>query len=236
MNTTSFEESKKKASDRDRGQQNENKPLTPVALLEGSELIKKSTPGSSGYDLVAREGIVLAPGETKLISTGLLVAPPEGYEIQIRPRSGRSLKSRLVVANAPGTIDSDYRDELKIIVRNDFCQWELATLLATRSPLLKQFGVPSGTISLKEWIALHPAQYGQDELMKAFLERGWGVEERLLLAQDGHLWGSIVIEAGERIAQAVLTKSYDMDWDEMTPEAFKAFGTNRGGGFGHTGQ
>lgn len=74
--------------------------------------------GDAGMDIYAVEDISLAPGETKIIPTGLKVAIPLGYELQVRPRSGLSLKTPLRVANAPGTIDSGYRDEIGVIITN----------------------------------------------------------------------------------------------------------------------
>lgn len=72
----------------------------------------------SGLDVYALEDITIAPGETKLIPTGLKVAIPAGYELQVRPKSGRCLKTKLRIANTPGTIDAGYRDEIGIIVDN----------------------------------------------------------------------------------------------------------------------
>ena len=78
------------------------------------------TSGSSGMDLVAnnKKKIIINPGKTALIPTGIAVAIPENYEIQIRPRSGLALKNNISVLNTPGTIDSDYRGEIKIILIN----------------------------------------------------------------------------------------------------------------------
>ncbi len=75
---------------------------------------------AAGMDLCAAntEAIVLEPGQVRLVPTGLYVAIPEGYEGQIRPRSGLALKHGLTLVNAPGTIDSDYRGEVGIIVGN----------------------------------------------------------------------------------------------------------------------
>ena len=72
----------------------------------------------SGMDIYAVEEITIGPGETKLIPTGLKVAIPAGYELQVRPKSGRCLKTKLRVANTPGTIDAGYRDEIGVIVDN----------------------------------------------------------------------------------------------------------------------
>lgn len=85
---------------------------------EGAVLPKYARQGDAGMDLFAAEEVILMPGETKIIPTGLKLAIPEGYEVQIRPRSGISLKTPLRVSNSPGTIDSGYRDELGIIISN----------------------------------------------------------------------------------------------------------------------
>tara|TARA_B100001250_G_scaffold335311_1_gene301498 strand:+ start:44 stop:481 length:438 start_codon:yes stop_codon:yes gene_type:complete len=78
------------------------------------------TSGSSGMDLVAyiKKKITINPGKTAMISTGIAVAIPKKYEIQIRPRSGLAAKKGISVLNTPGTIDSDYRGEIKIILIN----------------------------------------------------------------------------------------------------------------------
>ena len=78
------------------------------------------TSGSSGMDLVAyiKKKITINPGKTAMISTGIAVAIPKKYEIQIRPRSGLAAKNGISVLNTPGTIDSDYRGEIKIILIN----------------------------------------------------------------------------------------------------------------------
>lgn len=72
----------------------------------------------SGLDIYALDDYTIAPGETKLIPTGFKVALPPGYELQVRPKSGRALKTKLRIANTPGTIDAGYRDEVGIIVEN----------------------------------------------------------------------------------------------------------------------
>jgi dUTP pyrophosphatase len=72
----------------------------------------------SGMDVYALEDITIAPGETKLVPTGIKVAIPAGYELQVRPKSGRCLKTKLRVANTPGTIDAGYRDEICVIIDN----------------------------------------------------------------------------------------------------------------------
>lgn len=72
----------------------------------------------AGMDIYALEDITIAPGETVLVPTGIKVALPAGYELQVRPKSGRCLKTKLRVANTPGTIDAGYRDEIGVIIDN----------------------------------------------------------------------------------------------------------------------
>ena len=83
-------------------------------------LPERATPGSAGYDLHAavETDVVVAPGARTLIPAGFAIALPAGYEAQIRPRSGLALEHGIVLPNAPGTIDSDYRGEVKIILLN----------------------------------------------------------------------------------------------------------------------
>lgn len=85
---------------------------------EGLPLPSYATPGAAGMDVVAAEDLDLAPGQRHAVATGFRVAIPEGYEIQVRPRSGLAFKHGITVPNTPGTIDSDYRGELKVLLIN----------------------------------------------------------------------------------------------------------------------
>ena len=89
-------------------------------LSKDVALPKYETEGSSGLDLAANtdKQIKIFPGKSEIISTGLAVAIPKNFEIQIRPRSGLAAKSQISVLNTPGTIDADYRGELKVILIN----------------------------------------------------------------------------------------------------------------------
>ncbi len=93
----------------------------PVRLLDnfaGLDLPAYATDGAAGMDVVAAEDASLAPGARHAVATGLALAIPPGFEIQVRPRSGLALKHGITVPNTPGTIDSDYRGELKVILIN----------------------------------------------------------------------------------------------------------------------
>ncbi len=101
-------------------------PRLPVRVVragphgEGLPLPGYATEGAAGMDLLAAvtETLVVGPGERALVPTGISVALPPGHELQVRPRSGLALRHGLVLPNSPGTIDEDYRGELKVIVMN----------------------------------------------------------------------------------------------------------------------
>jgi dUTP pyrophosphatase len=84
----------------------------------GLDMPAYATPGAAGMDVLAAEHVTLAPGARHAVATGFAVAIPPGHEIQVRPRSGLALKHGISVPNTPGTIDSDYRGELKVILIN----------------------------------------------------------------------------------------------------------------------
>ena len=77
-----------------------------------------ATDGAAGLDVVSAEDITLAPGQRHAVATGFAIAIPEGYEVQVRPRSGLALKHGITCLNTPGTIDHDYRGEVKVILAN----------------------------------------------------------------------------------------------------------------------
>jgi dUTP pyrophosphatase len=85
---------------------------------EGLPLPAYATAGAAGMDVVAAEDVTLAPGARHAVATGFAVAIPPGYEIQVRPRSGLALKNGVTCLNTPGTIDEDYRGEVKVILAN----------------------------------------------------------------------------------------------------------------------
>lgn len=85
---------------------------------EGLDLPAYATPGAAGMDVVSAEDVTIAPGARHPVATGFALAIPPGYEIQVRPRSGLALKHGITVPNTPGTIDSDYRGELKVLLIN----------------------------------------------------------------------------------------------------------------------
>jgi dUTP pyrophosphatase len=85
---------------------------------EGLPLPAYASDGAAGLDVVAAESLTLAPAARHAVATGFAIAIPDGYEVQVRPRSGLALKHGITCLNTPGTIDSDYRGEVKVILAN----------------------------------------------------------------------------------------------------------------------
>jgi len=101
------------------------RPEVPVSVTvlrngEGISLPRYASAGAAGMDLVAAldQPLTLQPGARAAVPTGIALALPEGYEAQVRPRSGLALKHGLTVLNGPGTIDADYRGEIQVILAN----------------------------------------------------------------------------------------------------------------------
>jgi len=92
--------------------------LTRLPHGEGLPLPSYATHGAAGMDIVAAEELDLMPGQRHAVATGFAIAIPEGYEVQVRPRSGLALKHGITCLNTPGTIDHDYRGEVKVILAN----------------------------------------------------------------------------------------------------------------------
>ena len=85
---------------------------------KGLQLPTYATGRAAGLDVVAAEDVTLAPGQRHAVATGFAIAIPHGYEVQVRPRSGLALKHGITCLNTPGTIDEDYRGEVKVILAN----------------------------------------------------------------------------------------------------------------------
>jgi dUTP pyrophosphatase len=92
--------------------------VTRLAHGAGLALPSRATPGAAGMDIVSAVDTCIAPGARALVPTGLCIAVPQGYEVQLRPRSGLALKHGVTLPNTPATIDSDYRGELQVIMIN----------------------------------------------------------------------------------------------------------------------
>lgn len=103
----------------------------------------------AGMDIYAVEDVEIKPGEIALIKTGLKARIPEGFELQVRPRSGVSLKTKLRIANAPGTIDAGYRDEICVIAENtDLGHWEMKDVFKGYETVAQEIFIKGDSITI----------------------------------------------------------------------------------------
>ncbi len=183
-----------------------------------------ATPGSGGCDLFAAADLILYPGQTKVLGLDISLALPAGVEAQIRPRSGLSLKTSLRVANSPGTIDSDYRQPVGLILHNSFSQAGLPLLIWQDPALAQELGQPERQLTWAEfWQKKGLADQGIEELGRALV----------YLDSQGNPFGTIYIKAGERVAQMVFCHYLEAEFIET--DQVEKIGQDRGGGFGSTG-
>lgn len=187
------------------------KRLHPAAVIP-----KYARPGDSGFDLVAVEDVIIAPGETALVPTGLAVEIPPGYEMQVRPRSGVSLRTKLRLANSPGTVDSEFRGEVKVIVDNIAQpQYFFSIESVVKRP---EYANLDGTFSRTEIVETYAGSYANTDYYE---KRPREVPV-----------GTYIIRAGDRIAQGVIVPVATATFTEV--DALDE--TERGaGGFGSSG-
>ncbi len=209
--------------------------IVPVRLLDHGILPAYATPFSAGCDLTATQGIVLLPGETRLMPLGFIMALPSDCEAQVRPRSGLSLKTALRLPNSPGTIDADYRHEVGVILENTFNPATLPGLIAARPALLQELKARYRLAPLTDLCdiaeasdtARQPAPDDAQQLLFEYLRQLVWVDD------EGLPYGTIRIRKGDRIAQLVVTSIRRAIFDrESDPNRT---GHDRGGGFGSTG-
>jgi len=178
-------------------------------------LPKYAKHGDAGMDVCSVEDVIIQPGETKIIPIGLKFAIPEGYEIQVRPRSGVSFKTSIRIANSPGTIDSGFRDSVGIILHNSnqpqiFAMGYIKTskkLIRLDNTLCEYDGVLPPSIA----ISTHNSKCPEGSLP----------------------FGSYLIKKGDRVAQIVLKEVPQISWDII--DDVSTIGINRCGGYGSTG-
>ena len=165
---------------------------------------------------------MIEPGETVLVPSGIRLALPDGVEAQVRPRSGLSLRTSLRIPNTPGTIDSDFRDEVCIIAENTNPLFFDGSILLREPKLAKQ--LHQNVLPYNSVIT-----FGKNRRVPSF----WCVGPYFVSGSNGHPLGSIYIEAGERIAQMVFLEVLHPEF--MKVDSVAEIGENRGGGFGSSG-
>ena len=189
-----------------------------------------ATHGSAGCDLFAAVDITLRPGETTVLPLDMVMAIEPGVEAQIRPRSGLSLKTALRLPNSPGTIDSDYRSGVGVILQNSFSQSNLADRLIIEPDLADDLKAHCQKTSLADYLARQNKDQASQTLRQDFPGLA---EQTIYIDVHGNPYGTIYIKAGDRIAQMVFARYLQAEF--IGHDEPEAIGHDRGGGFGSTG-
>ncbi|HEX2945093.1 MAG TPA: aminotransferase [Clostridia bacterium] len=181
---------------------------------------------SAGCDLFATQDMAVRPGETKIMPLDFSMAIDPEYEAQIRPRSGLSLKTELRIPNGPGTIDSDYRDTVGVILQNTYNIANLPYQIAADPGILEGLYRNYREIELLEYLAREGKVLPTASLAVA--------GQKIYIDGLGNPYGTIYIKKGDRIAQMVFNEYKRANFIQH-PDP-RGIGTDRGGGFGHSGR
>jgi len=194
-----------------------------------------ATAGSAGCDLIAAAPLILRPGESRILPLDLVIALEPGVEAQIRPRSGLSLRTALRLPNSPGTIDSDYRHEVGVLVQNTFSMESLAEQMICQPQLIDELAAKCRRVTISEYLTANRGSDGETARSANLLNNQFPelATKMIYLDDQGNPWGTIYIRPGDRIAQMVFSRCLQANFIEHSePEKI---GTDRGGGFGSTG-
>lgn len=222
-------------------------PETTTVLIRvgpGGQQPLYATPGSAGCDLMAAQDLLLQPGETRLLPLDFVMALEPGVEAQIRPRSGLSLRTTLRLPNTPGTIDSDYRSPVGVLIENTFSQADLPLLILRQPDLAAELALPGRQIRLADYLRRNSktAAPGDQPVTAAMTMSAAETLENSLPQLAGQIiyldgqqnpYGTLYFKAGDRIAQMVFSRCLRADF--VPCEQPETVGKDRGGGFGSTG-
>ena len=200
---------------------------------KNGETLKYETPLAAGADLFAAEDMVIRPFEKVAIPLGLKFAIPDNMELQIRARSGLSLRTNLKISNSIGTIDADSVSDISVILENNYNIANLPYEIANDISILDDLKNNYTEVRLSDYLESkgHDISSYEDEGKKAYKKL---LKTYIYLDKNGNPYGTIYIKKGNRIAQMVLAKYYKANFIE-TDDVSKLKSVNRGGGFGHTG-
>lgn len=200
---------------------------------KNGETPKYETPLAAGADLFAAEDMVIRPFEKVAIPLGLKFAIPDNMELQIRARSGLSLRTNLKISNSIGTIDADSVSDISVILENNYNIANLPYEIANDISILDDLKNNYTEVRLIDYLESkgHDVSSYEDEGKKAYKKL---LKTYIYLDKNGNPYGTIYIKKGNRIAQMVLAKYYKANFIK-TDDVSKLKSVNRGGGFGHTG-
>jgi dUTP pyrophosphatase len=203
-----------------------------IELHEGSMTPAYANFNDAGADVFTAEDMVIRPMQRLVVPLNFKVALPDHVEMQVRPRSGLSLKTTLSIPNSPGTVDAGYRDFVGVIVQNTYNIANLPYEIAENPELL---GVLSKYYTVTDLSTYFKAQTGAHDMEQDFLDSCLPLFRSLgpvILDQKGNPYGTIYIEKGMKIAQLVFNEYRSANF--IPVDSVDTIGYNRGGGFGST--
>ncbi|NLB21036.1 MAG: aminotransferase [Clostridium sp.] len=205
------------------------KEIIQIQILSGGKLPLYANYNDAGADVIAAEDLILHPGEAQVLPLNIKVAVPDGMEMQVRPRSGLSLKTHLRIPNTPGTVDSGYRDSVGVILENTFDISSLSYQMLYDDELREnleknaQFLFPTDKNSVYTTYANKQMETPEILALAPFL----------IFDKQGHPYGTLYIPKGMKVAQVVFNEIIHGVFEEI--DDISIIGKNRGGGYGSTG-
>jgi dUTP pyrophosphatase len=212
-----------------------------IKVEDGGKIPQYASRHAAGCDLYATEDMAVRPGETKIMPLNFSMAIDEDMEAQIRPRSGLSLKTHLRLPNSPGTVDSDYRDMVGVILQNTYNIANLPYQIAQDPQLLLTLRREYKEVKLAEYLSsckglgeTPGAAAGEASAIRTGNKDLAVLRQVIYIDSLGNPFGTIYIKKGERIAQMILSEYKRANF--IPHDDPRSIGEDRGGGFGHTGK
>ena len=196
-----------------------------VKVFGDGRLPEYQSENAAGCDVYAASDMIILPGQTKVVPLNFIMAMEEDVEAQVRPRSGLSLKTDIRLANCVGTIDSDYRDNVGVIIQNTYNPSTLPFRMVSDSRVLQDLRENYKKTTIRE--------YMKDKVDVLDYESNV-LDDVCYLDKNNNPYGTVYIKKGERIAQIIFSRVERAKFI-IHPNP-NDIGNNRGGGFGHTGK
>ena len=201
-----------------------------IEIMENGTVPAYANFNDAGADVFASGDIAIRPMESVVIPLNIRVALPDDIEMQVRPRSGLSLKTDLRIPNSPGTVDAGYRDIVGIIAQNTYNIANLPYEIFSDPSKIDIIASEYSVLKLDSYIADHEttADPAHAHILEAVSSIG-----PLIIDKRGNPYGTIYIEKGMKIAQLVFNEYRSAEF--IVVDSVASIGTDRGGGFGSTG-
>lgn len=205
------------------------KETIQIQLLPDGKLPLYANYNDAGADVFAAEDLIIHPGETLILALDIKVAIPDGMEMQMRPRSGLSLKTTLRIPNTPGTVDSGYRDPVGVILENIFNVSSLPYQMLYDEDLREDLEKNGQFLFPKDKNAVYTTYANKQMETPETL----ALAPFLIFDNQGHPYGTLYIPKGMKVAQVVFNEVIHGEFEESND--ISSVGKNRGGGYGSSG-